>query len=267
MESTATSRSRAAAPGATPEETLAGLYRRYWTGLLDAETVRWEIARHAFHANLVRGAIGGSGAVCDVGGGWGSFPAAMALLGHRSVLIDDCLDSGWGAGRDPRLDMPAESGVERIVSDVLGKPLPLETGSMDAITCIHTIEHFPSSPRPMLREMMRVLKPGGYFLLCAPNCVNLRKRLTVPLGRGKWSSVESWYDEPVFRGHVREPDVEDLAYIGRDLGLTGTRIFGRNWLGRTGRNPLIRAATAVGDPFLRVWPSLCSDIYLEGRRP
>ncbi|MDX2180558.1 MAG: class I SAM-dependent methyltransferase [Bryobacteraceae bacterium] len=267
MESTATSRSRATAPGGTPEEVLAGLYRRYWTGLLDDETTRWEIARHAFHIHLIRGAIGESGAVCDVGGGWGSFSSAMALLGYRSVLIDDCLDSGWAAQRDPRLQMPSESGVERIVSDVLAKPLPLETATMDAIACIHTIEHFPSSPRPMLREMIRALKPGGYFLLCAPNCVNLRKRLTVPLGHGKWSAIESWYDEAVFRGHVREPDTGDLTYIGRDLGLLDMRIFGRNWLGRTGRNPLIRAATAASDRVLRFWPSLCSDIYLEGRRP
>ena len=39
-----------------------------------------------------------------------------------------------------------------------------------------------------------------------PNCVNLRKRLTVPLGRGKWSPMADWYEQPSFRGHVREPD-------------------------------------------------------------
>ena len=65
--------------------------------------------------------------------------------------------------------------------------------------------------------------------------MNLRKRITVPLGYGKWSRMEDWYEEDRFRGHVREPDVADLRYIGADLDLKNIEILGRNWLGYQSR--------------------------------
>ena len=71
----------------------------------------------------------------------------------------------------------------------------------------------------------------GLFVLGVPNRVNLRKRVFVPFGYGKWSSMKDWYESPVFRGHVREPDVDDLRYIARDLHLRDWQVFGRNWLG------------------------------------
>jgi hypothetical protein len=89
------------------------------------------------------------------------------------------------------------------------------------------------------------LKPGGLFFLGVPNCVNLRKRITVPLGAGKWSAIEEWYEREMFRGHVREPDVGDLRYIARDLGLRDVRIFGRNWLGYASRHGWVRALTPL----------------------
>jgi hypothetical protein len=67
--------------------------------------------------------------------------------------------------------------------------------------------------------LLVALKPGGLFFLRAPNCVILRKRITVPLGVGKWSSMDEWYEREMFGGHIRGPDVGHLRYIARDLGL------------------------------------------------
>ena len=42
-----------------------------------------------------------------------------------------------------------------------------------------------------------------------------------------------WYEPELFRGHVREPDVDDLRYIARDMGLEdvvvakGAEVVGR----------------------------------------
>lgn len=46
------------------------------------------------------------------------------------------------------------------------KNLPFTDGSFDCITCGWVIEHLPD-PRPGLREMLRVLQPGGSLLLMA----------------------------------------------------------------------------------------------------
>jgi hypothetical protein len=104
-------------------------------------------------------------------------------------------------------------------------------------------------------------------VLSVPNCVNLRKRVTVPFGAGKWSRMEHWYEPEVFRAHVREPDVEDLRYIARDLKLQNVEILGRNWLGYASAKPIIRMATNVVDRVIQFRPSLCSNIYLLGTKP
>jgi hypothetical protein len=98
----------------------------------------------------------------------------------------------------------------------------------------------------------------------APNCVNLRKRIAVPLGYGSWSTIKDWYEPDVFRGHVREPSVSDLIYIAYDIGLKRTAVLGKNWSGHYSGNRLIRIGTLVFDKILEKYPSLCSDIYIIG---
>lgn len=55
--------------------------------------------------------------------------------------------------------------------------LPYETGSMDLLLCMHSFHHYPH-PVEALREMRRVLKPGGKLIL-VENCYPTMKRLKV----------------------------------------------------------------------------------------
>ncbi len=52
-----------------------------------------------------------------------------------------------------------------IVGDV--HDLPLEDNSVDAIICIALLEHV-EEPQKAVREMYRVLKPGGYIFIYVP---------------------------------------------------------------------------------------------------
>jgi SAM-dependent methyltransferase len=153
-----------------------------------------------------------------------------------------------------------------ISRDVVEEGIRDISGNFDIITTFDSMEHWHHSPKRLFREVIEKLNPGGVFILGVPNCVNIRKRITVPLGIGKWSEMQDWYEADKFRGHVREPDVSDLTYIARDMGLTAIKIYGRNWLGYYSANPAIRFATKVMDYPLRLKPSLCSDIYLVGRK-
>jgi hypothetical protein len=114
--------------------------------------------------------------------------------------------------------------------------------------------------------VMTSVKRGGIFILGVPNRANLRKRLSVPVGYGKWSSMKDWYEVTEFRGHVREPDVDDLRYIARDLGIVDWRIYGRNWTGYSSPKRSVRMATYVCDLPLRFLPTLCGEIYLVGKK-
>jgi len=118
-----------------------------------------------------------------------------------------------------------------------------------------------------MTDWVTALKPGGLFFLGVPNCVNLRKRLTVPFGNGKWSQMQEWYEGEVFRGHVREPDVDDLHYMARSLGLREVEVAGKNWLGYSSHFPLVQMLTPFADRLLQLRPSLCANIYLIGHKP
>jgi hypothetical protein len=64
---------------------------------------------------------------------------------------------------------------------------------------------------------------------------------------------------------VREPDVDDLLYIARDMKLIDVRVTGRNWLGYRSRFKPVRIVTPLADHVIRAFPSLCSDLYLTGK--
>jgi 2-polyprenyl-3-methyl-5-hydroxy-6-metoxy-1,4-benzoquinol methylase len=224
-----------------------------------------DVERIAFHIQLVLHRKGATARVCDIGGGIGMFTLGCAAMGMKAILVDDFRDEVNLTVGESLLQLHRSYGVDVISKDVVTQELDLPTASMDAITCFESMEHWHHSPKKLLRQLRATLKPQGLFVLSAPNCVDLKRRITVPFGHGEWSTMESWYESSTFRGHVREPDVRDLRYIGADMGLTNVEIHGRNWWARSSsaKAPLRVAAIAI-DHMLRVRPSLCSSIYLLG---
>ena len=242
-----------------------------------------DIPRVAFEIGLVRERVGPNAALCDVGSGLGLFPAACAKLGMRVTMMDDFVhpfvdaetaeafpdapDAVYYHGVDDALALHRGLGVTVMARDPLAGGFGFPSRSLDAVTLFDTMEHWHRSPKRLLHEIMEALVPKGLLVIGGPNCVNLRKRITVPLGRGKWSQMSHWYEPEHFRGHVREPDVGDYRYIARDLGLTDVEILGRNWAGHRNRRRWVRGITPLVDRVLRLRPPLCSDIYLVGRKP
>ena len=68
-------------------------------------------------------------------------------------------------------------GIEFVGVDLDGRPhvshkiditeIPFESKSYDAIICIHVLEHIEED-RKAIRELFRVLKPGGWALISVP---------------------------------------------------------------------------------------------------
>jgi SAM-dependent methyltransferase len=104
-----------------------------------------------------------NGAVAvDVGSGNTFFPFSAARLGYEVVCVDP----------DPLCCRDLEKAIS--VTDAApgsvrclqagGDKIPLPSGAADAVYCISVLEHLPSH-EATVREMARLLKPGGLLLL------------------------------------------------------------------------------------------------------
>lgn len=251
------------------QELLSGIARDYPEELVPGQLK--DITRIAYNIKIalesVKPKSPGEIELCDLGGGIGMFSVGCAALGlKRTVLADDFGDSVNDRFGTSILELHRRLGVEVVSRDVVSSGIRDIEGTFDVITTFDSMEHWHHSPKRLFGEVVEKLKPGGVFVLGVPNRANLRKRIALLFGKGAWSYIQDWYETDAFRGHVREPDVDDLKYIARDLGLVDTAIHGRNWLGYHSSTPLLRFAARIVDYPLRLRPTLCSDIYLVGRR-
>ncbi len=110
-------------------------------------------------------------------------------------------------------------------ADLQRERLPWPDASMDAITCMHLIEHLTDMTL-LLQEIARLLKPGARVYFETPH----PKTLAMPAARGKAAGLFTlnFYDDPT---HVRLVTVETLA---REAGQAGLEVesagISRNWL-------------------------------------
>ena len=108
------------------------------------------------------------GVVLDLGGGMGRMAIPLAM--HRRVVLCDL---------SPDMLRLAEAAAsenqippDRLSTQCLdaSKPLPFPTASFDCVLSIDLLVHVPD-PAPTLREIYRVLKPGGEALIDMTNGV------------------------------------------------------------------------------------------------
>lgn len=103
------------------------------------------------------------GKVLDVPSGEGALALELLTLGHEIVCGDI----------EPSLfkltDLPCHSLD-------LNKELPFPEESFDIVVCVEGIEHI-ENPHHLVREVRRVLKPGGMLILTTPNILSLKSRM------------------------------------------------------------------------------------------
>lgn len=78
-------------------------------------------------------------------------------------------------------------------TDSATRKLPLPDSRFDTILCWETMEHFNFNPVPFVRELHRVLKPGGQVCITVPNKASLQNLAGLLFGRGENGLIESFY--------------------------------------------------------------------------
>lgn len=142
----------------------------------------------------------------DLGCGKGEFLQNLRMLGWTAVHGCDGMEY-----KDAALE-----GIEFRKSD-LNRNLPYESASFDAVTAIEVIEHL-ENPRAFVREIGRVLRPGGFLLLSTPNNESLTSLASL-LFRGYYSA----FAPACYPAHITPLLAIDLQRILRETEFTDTR--------------------------------------------
>ena len=101
----------------------------------------------------------------DVSAGWGHL--IRRLKAARPLLLSEACDYPLTPelGEIPAREVNLHHGV-----------LPYDDESFDLVTCTEAFEHIESF-QPIIREMFRILKPGGLVMISTPNILSFRSRL------------------------------------------------------------------------------------------
>jgi SAM-dependent methyltransferase len=157
----------------------------------------------------------------------GSFPGHLSALAQArgwevSGLNNDIEGAGlWAAF----LERCRERKIEILGCEVEREPFPAATASFEAVLFCELFEHLHWNPFHTLREIFRVLKPGGLLILTTPN---LRRAETLFRYLHDWGSqppvsrtFRELFPSLLYHRHNREYTASELDYFlgrqGKDL--------------------------------------------------
>ena len=188
-------------------------------------------------------ARGAAGVLADVGCGTGDLWEALRGRFHSCIGVDAVRYDG----------LPAD--VEFHAADLDASLLPLGDASVDVAAAVEVIEHL-DNPRRFVRELARIVRPGGWVVITTPNQLSALSLLTLVV-KGRFSAFQDdMY--PAHRTALLEVDLRRvLADCGlRDLHVTFTGL---------GRLPL--TGWHYPDAVAKLAPRRLSDnIVIAGRR-
>lgn len=150
----------------TDIDTLLEDYRR--TMPATAKPAYFRLHRFRFR-DLLRALPPPPARILEIGTTPGTFTGILRRAGY-SVAGVDLFPEG-------RAELWRELEVEVRFCNLDEQPLPFGDGEFDAVVFSEVIEHLAGSPLGPLREMLRVLKPGGRLIISTPNQLYLKSRL------------------------------------------------------------------------------------------
>lgn len=198
---------------------------RFAGGVLEA----WERDYLGFHLKRFQDTLrllpeGGGGHLLDIG----AFPGHLSLLarerGWQVTGLNN--DVEGGASYDAFLARCAAAGIEILSCEVEEEPFPLPSGSVDAVLFCELFEHLYRNPFQVLRQIFRVLRPGGMLILTTPNLRSWEGFLRLLHGWGTGSPVSRSFLELMpsllYHRHNREYTAKEIHYF---LGLQGKDLY------------------------------------------
>jgi 2-polyprenyl-3-methyl-5-hydroxy-6-metoxy-1,4-benzoquinol methylase len=199
------------------------------------------------------------------------YALAQRTLDKRGAYGGTLVDTGCGSGALLRLlrgrfdalvgiDAVRYDGIPadvRFVEHDLNEPaIPLESGCAQVVAALEVIEHL-ENPRAFVRELARLVAPGGWLLVSTPNQLSLLSKGTLVV-KNRFNA----FQDGAYPVHVTALLEVDLLRIAREAGL----VDAQTEYTQRGRLPLssVHYPRALSRRFPR---ALSDNVLLIARKP
>jgi SAM-dependent methyltransferase len=159
-----------------------------------------------------------------------------------------------------------EMGLPIAAADAASGALPFAGGSFGLVLFNETLEHLAGSPLPAMKEMARVLAPGGMLLITTPNAASLRNRINLLLGRNIYTPLRVAVNVAPYKCHNREYTLGEVVELIGMAGLEPVRASRHN-VGRPVNGTLKKIAHAAYYAATWAWPPGRSLVCVVARKP
>ncbi len=129
--------------------------------------------------------------VLEIGSFLGPVSVALKSAGYQVAALDI---PEFHACERLRV-LYARRGIPFTGVNLRRSPLPYETESFDAVIFCEVMEHWNFNPLPVLQEVNRVLKTGGYVYIGMPNQAGIVNRVKLLLGRSIHNPVGDFFKQ------------------------------------------------------------------------
>ena len=215
---------------------------------LQEETFRGSIDRFSWIAHELRN----KKKVLDIGPGDGLLLSLLYELGHECYAID------WTdihVNNNPGVFLDKKIEFKKCIVEI--DPIPYPDNFFDGLTCCQVLEHFTHSHLHAVKEMHRVLQPGGIVEVDVPNAVDFRNRSRILRGKNiTWDYEREYlYKKPVihknirfYDRHNREFTINELKILLKAGGFRELRVsFLKSSRHRTGFNKIRSVGSIIRD--------------------
>ena len=151
--------------------------------------------------------------------------------------------------------------------------LPYDDGAFDAFICFETMEHLNFNPVPFVREIHRILAPGGRAYITVPNIAKLDFRIRLMLGRTIRTPISEYYqfadyNASEFLGfHWREYLLDEIVELFSRGGFSIERATHLNtFIDREAMSLSRRVKRALGRIAIAIWPGMSQNCVLLARK-
>jgi SAM-dependent methyltransferase len=164
------------------------------------------------------------------------YNAVIAAAVDANPAPATILDFGTGSGQLLPVLADHFPGAKLHAADIMERPAdlpeyvtwhrgdlnheaPIAAASFEMVFAVEVIEHL-ENPRHMIREIARLLTPGGVAIMSTPNTGSIRSIVTFA-ARGHHAQ----FDDSNYPAHITPMGEVDFARIGNEAGLKCERFF------------------------------------------